>query len=380
MNILVYGLSCTNLSGRQVLCGHLGEMLQAFPDKHRFSLLLHNRNRDVLEMIATDFDGKRPEYLRIIRAPAWTSHWAGRVLYDFMWLPRLINRNKYDIILTLSGTYLRRLPCRQYTLALNPWAFIASAHRTLGERIKAGLQRKAYARVVHFATGVGYGSGFMRDLYRRAAGREERKGAVVYPAFSRNEVAEMEATLAHAPRREANTVVCVSLMARHKNIESLIRALVVLRNKYGCPARLRLVGGWADAGYRNEIEALINSCGMQAHVELTGHVSRQELLRSCAAAKIYALLSRSESFGIPAVEAQWMGTPVVAGNGCAAPEVCAGGGMYVAPDDVDGAAKALATLLQDENKWSEYSRNAAKNARRFQYALTSRTLFDLMDL
>lgn len=380
MNVLIHGLSCTNLSGRQVLCGHLAEMVRTFPDKHRFFLLLHRHNRDVLGLITAEFDGHLPAALHVLDAPDWTSHWMGRLVFDALHLPRLVIRHQVETVLTLSGTYLRRLPCRQFTLALNPWAFIPAAHRSVGERWKARIQRTAYARVVHHATGVGYGSGFMRDVYRREAGREEKRGAIVYPAFSRAEIAAMDEMRADPPPRERMTVVCVSLMTRHKNIEALVRAIKQVRDVHACPARLRLVGGWADDCYRHEIDALIKKLGLSSHVEITGHVSRLELLRSCASARVYCLLSRSESFGIPAVEAQWMGTPVVAARGCAAPEVCAGGGIYVDADDIDGAASALVNLLSDDALWNRYSVAASENARRFQYIYTSRVLFDLMEL
>ncbi len=380
MHLLVHALSCTNLSGRQVLCGHLTEMLRRADASHRFALLHHAGNVDLISMLEQAWGGPLPERLVVREASPSTAHWSGRVVHDQLSLPSLIRQLKVDAVLTLSGTYLRDLPCPQFTLALNPWAFVTCAHRTVSARLKAALQRHAYRRAVKRADGIGYGSAYMMDLYRKNAGAEERRGAVVYPAFGQTEIGEMEAVANSAIKRESCSVVCVSLMARHKNIETLLRVIKSVREQHDCPATLRLVGGWPDASYRTEIEAEIERLNLSGVVEITGHVSREVLLQSCARAKVYALLSRSESFCIPAVEAQWMGTPVVAATGCAAPEVCGEGGRYVAPADVEGASDALIKLLTDAEEWSRRSRLARENARRFQYAKTTPVLMELMGL
>lgn len=380
MHVLLHALSCTNLSGRQVLCGHVVEMLRRAAPEHRFTLLHHAGNADLVAMLERAWGSALPERLAIRQASPSTEHWTGRVVHDRLSLPSLVRQLNVDAVLTLSGTYLRDLPCAQFTLALNPWAFVTSAHVRPSARIKAALQRHAYRQAVRHADGIGYGSRYMMQLYRGNAHAEERRGAVVYPAFGPAEIVEMDAVKNENAERDPFGLVCVSLMARHKNIETLLRAIATVRDQYDCPATLRLVGGWSDETYRDEMIALVASLKLNGIVEFTGHVERKVLLRSCARAKVYSLLSRSESFGIPAVEAQWMHTPVVAATGCAAPEVCGEGGLYVAPDDVDGAAQALASLLTQPDEWSRRSQLAGENARRFQYAHTTPVLMDLMGL
>jgi len=380
MHVMVHALSCTNLSGRQVLCGHLAELLNLNSSGVQFTLLLHKGNADIIALLEEERGAKMPDHLRVLMMPAWTHHWFGRAVFERLCLPKLVREKKIDVLLTLSGGYIPGLSCRQITLALNPWALLPEAIHGLLSRLKARLQRYAYKQAVFHADAIGYGSGFMRDIYRSNAGRPEKKGAVVYPALGHRETAAMDAVIATSPPRENMTILCVSLMARHKDIATLIQAMNYLIKDHQCPARLKLVGGWADEGYRREIESLIRSSGLSSYVEILGHATREDLRKMYRKAKIYCLLSRSESFGIPSLEAQWMGTPVVAARGCAAPEVCGDGGLYVEPGDAREAARLLHLLITDEKKWSELSVAATRNARRFQYRETVKPLMNLLGL
>ena len=63
---------------------------------------------------------------------------------------------------------------------------------------------------------------------------------------------------------------------------------------------------------------------------------------------MFCLLSRCESFGIPAVEAQSFGTPALGTDTCAIPEVGGRGGLYSPVDDVEAAANNLIRVLRDQ--------------------------------
>lgn len=378
MNVLVNGLSCTNLSGRQVLIGHLAELMRDRSLPHRFWVLLHDANRDIWPHLQSECGPMLNEKVQLIVAPERTAGWMGRKVYERFRLPGLVRKLRIDVLLSLSGMYTPGLACRQHTLALNPWPLLPALQKDLADRTKASLQRMAYRQAVKRADGIGFGSMYMKRLYREHAGCDPRKDAIVYPALGSASIHEMQRASIHGFSRDPLTIVCASLMAPHKNVEGLLRALHLMHTIHGMPARLRLVGGWADARYRHLIESMIREHGLESSVVLTGHLERDAYIRELASARVYALLSRSESFGIPSVEAQWMGTPVVAAHGCAAPEICGDGGVYVEAGDAEAAAAALCRLLSDQAYWQGMSDRAAVNARRFQYSITSSALKELL--
>lgn len=89
-------------------------------------------------------------------------------------------------------------------------------------------------------------------------------------------------------------------------------------------------------------------------------------------------MSRCESFGIPAIEAQLFGTPVVTSTVCAMPEIGGEGGLYRDPDDVPAIAEALTKLLTDADEWQRRSQLARANAARYQWQTCSQPLVDLI--
>ncbi len=371
MRVLVNALSATAPSGKQVLLGHLPRLARWTAGKHEFHVLYHQQNADLVRDLGPN--------VRWIQAPAKTAHWMHRSVWERTCLGRTVRNLRADLYFTPSGTVARGLGIPQVSLALNPWCLVPRVHRGLPDRVKASLQRQAYREAVHRSTLLGFASRYLRDAYRQNAGREEQSSEIVYCAPDDRSAAVFE-DRARFPRPDANRIVCASVMAPHKGVETVVEALALLRREHHVPATLYLVGGWPDRSYQQLIGAAVSRLGLEQHVHLTGHVSREELLDHYARASVFCLMSWCESFGIPAIEAQSLGTPVVSSNCCAIPEVCGEGGLYPEPGDAAGTAQALARVLTDQATRDRLSALAVENSTRFRYDITSRPLLRMFDV
>lgn len=154
----------------------------------------------------------------------------------------------------------------------------------------------------------------------------------------------------------------------------LVRALGVLRAT-GRPLPLLVVLGGPSgrASALRELQALAATEGVAEHVLFRPPVPRQELARWFAAADVVAMPSRSESFGLVAVEAQAVGTPVVAS--------AVGGLRSVVQDGVSGRqvrghdpavwADALAATLADPAVRGPWRRGARRVAEQYGWDATA---------
>ena len=79
-------------------------------------------------------------------------------------------------------------------------------------------------------------------------------------------------------------------------------------------------------------------------VELIESLPFAELVARTRAAEFAALPSLYEGFGLPALEAMTVGTPVLAAHAGALPEVCGDAAVYCDPLSVDDIARGLLLL------------------------------------
>ena len=355
------------MSGRHVLLGHMNEVLKnAAPDQHL--LLYHAQNAD----IARSLEGR----IECCECPPRTQTWTGRAIWERTTLPKLLKNLSADLIFTPAGTVSPAISLPQISLAQNPWCFVPDARVGIGEEIKAGLQRRAYREAQLTAELMLYNSDYMRREYKRNAGRDAPSGLILHQGIDR-EIFESSTAPLSFEERESKILV-VSAMARHKGLTDLVRAFAILLRR-GIECSLQMVGPWPDSAYRLSIEELAVELGIRDRLEISGFVNKDDLHRAYQKCRVFSLLSRCESFGIPAIEAQAFGTPSVVADCCAPPEIAGPGGLVVMPGDVDAAADALALMLTDKQQWEAASKAARENADRFRWEKCSAPLLEWID-
>ncbi len=305
-----------------------------------------------------------------------TRHWTGRFLWQFLFLRRLLHRQQIDLVISPTGSLCPGVSLPQIVLAQNPWCFVSAFHRGPAAHIKAALQRRAYRAAHERAHAFFCNSTYLARVYARHTGIRSRTEPILA-----NGIDEIIFTAASPIARfseRAPEVLTVSVMTPHKAIEVVIESISLLRD-WGVEARLRLVGPWADPSYRRLIELRIAELGLGDLVLIHGHVTDAELHTHYRQARVFCLLSRCESFGLPAVEAQAFGTPSVVADDGAPPEIAGPGGVVVPPDDPGSAAHALQRLLCDPMAWQKASLAARINSERFRWHKVSRPLVDFLE-
>jgi len=128
----------------------------------------------------------------------------------------------------------------------------------------------------------------------------------------------------------------------HKNLDGLLAAYAGLP-----PALGRLVLAGIGPAARAGVTAGCARRGLADRVHVLAPVPRAAMPALYQRAEALVCPSLWEGFGLPALEAMACGTPVIAGDRGALPEVLAGAGILVDPTDVDALREAMYNLAAD---------------------------------
>jgi D-inositol-3-phosphate glycosyltransferase len=160
-------------------------------------------------------------------------------------------------------------------------------------------------------------------------------------------------------------------------------AATLLRHDPGLAGRLRVafVGGPSGTGRADPdgLSELAAALGISGIVRLEPPCPQPELAEWYRAATVVMVPSRSESFGLVAVEAQACGTPVVAAAVGGLRTAVADGvsGVLVDSWDPDSYARVVADLVARPAALARLSRGAREHASRFGWNVTVDQLLNL---
>lgn len=173
-------------------------------------------------------------------------------------------------------------------------------------------------------------------------------------------------TLREEPRSQLFqdlTIGVVSRLEKIKGMDLVIPAFVKLK-KHAPSLRLLVVG---DGSLRAEMERQAQECGVSESVTWAGRQSQAELQAWYDRIDLFWMPSRSEGFGLSALEAMARGCAVVASRVGGLPELLEGGkaGCLVEPDSAGALAQASRGLLIDPALLQEAQRAAMACAATF---------------
>jgi glycosyltransferase involved in cell wall biosynthesis len=152
-----------------------------------------------------------------------------------------------------------------------------------------------------------------------------------------------------------------------KNVEALLQALPQIRDLLARPVVLVKIGG----GFTPAQEQLIASLRLEGYIERLPQMPQSELPRQYARCDLLVVPSLDEGFGFPALEAMAVGTPVMAANRGALPEVVGDAGILVDPPEAGVFAGVAARVLADTSLLAQMSKRGRERARNFTWERTA---------
>lgn len=187
------------------------------------------------------------------------------------------------------------------------------------------------------------------------------KGIVVPNSVPTDFAAEASRADADGVEKDIDVLFIGNLRAV-KGPDVLVEALHrVVRERPG--VRLTVAG---DGPLEEPLVRRVAELGLGGNVTFRGRVSRTEVIRLLRRARIVAIPSRSEGAPLVALEAQFLGVPVVASDVGGLRDEVAGeeSGILLPPEDGQALAGAIARLLADEELRARFGDEARRRVRR----------------
>ena len=164
----------------------------------------------------------------------------------------------------------------------------------------------------------------------------------------------------------------VSNQQPRKNVVRLVKAFYSLKIANKTKEVLVLTGHRdkkrVEPFIKKELKELRNE------IIFTGVVSREELVALYKKAVALVFPSLYEGFGLPVLEAQSLGVPVLTSNVASLPEVAGKGALFVNPYDVEDIAKGMYKIATDKKLREELIEEGYKNIKRFSWEKAAREL------
>ena len=152
--------------------------------------------------------------------------------------------------------------------------------------------------------------------------------------------------------KEEPVLLFMGTTAWNKNLSRVAEALK------GLPCRLVIVGALGD----EQAGALRESGVVFSRHE---NLSSEEIVALYQACDVVILASTYEGFGLPIVEGQSIGRPVVTSNVCSMPEVAGAGACLVDPFDVEDIRNSIKRVIEDEAYREDLIEKGFANVGRF---------------
>lgn len=168
-------------------------------------------------------------------------------------------------------------------------------------------------------------------------------------------------------------ILYVGALEPRKNLVNLLKAYSLLPKQAKERCSLLLIGseGWNQ----DEIMKAISS--QAPYARHLGYVPKADLPAFYTAAEFFAYPAWYEGFGLPALEAMACGRAVLTSTDPAVSELCAGACLKAAPDDIEGLAKLMREMLENDGLRARLEQNALQKAAGFSWTRSARAHMDL---
>lgn len=352
---------------------HIGSLVNAL-------LKIDTKNQYLLyvsDLNAKYFEVRRNPRVELKFVPA---NRALRLLWEQTLLPLDLRREKVDIFYGPAFTVPLFKTCKQVVAVLDlTWFKHRKKHiwiKQLYFRTLIPLAVRQAERVIVISQST------KKDLTKILKTPKDKIAVTCLAADSMFQVIEDIERLQSVVKKynlPDQFILFLGVLEPRKNIPGLIKAFSKFKEDTSSPRKL-VIGGGRSYGWKNEeIFQAIKNLKMEDEVIFTDFISEADLPAVYNLADLFVLPSFYEGFGLPILEAQACGCPVITSNISSMPEVGGDAALFVDPYDIKGLAEAMRRILTDDKLKAEMIKKGFLNLERFSWEKTAQATLQVFE-
>jgi len=290
------------------------------------------------------------------------------------YLRKLVKQNQFDILVEdinkipfYTPLYLKLktlvvVPHLFATTVFQEINFILGSYIYLAERPMVFVYRRMPFNVISESTA--------EDIANRGVPRDNI--SVIHCGISR-QVYSYDSSVT---KYEKPTILYLGRIKKYKSIQHLIRAFAVVKSDVP-EARLMVVG---NGDYLDSLKSLARSLGLTDDIEFPGFVTAEEKVERMRRAHVAVLPSLKEGWGLTNIEANAVGTPVIAADVPGLRDSVRDGqtGFLYKHGDIDELVRKIVMVLTDDNLRSKLEKGGLKWADRFDWDIAAKKFETLL--
>ncbi len=341
----------------------LVEHLQTIQTKDEFFLFLHKDAYQSLQLSS-------PQFHKVLADVGWYT------FKEQLVMPFLFLKYGCDIVhiphFNIPLLYPKKMIMTIHDLILLKHPQSATSAASTRHPLVHWLKYRAYRflllcavhRVNHIVA-VSYG--VQKDLHHYFS-LSLKKISVIYEGVQKNELPldhDFTGTQELSKFIKKPYALYVGNSYPHKNVEGLLDVFEDLKNEKTLPLSLILCG--QEDFFTKRIRNEIQKRKLEERVVHLGTVSDDVLAYLYAHAVAFITLSLEEGFGLPPLEAQGRGTPVIVPHSSVFPEILGNSALYCDPNNIEECKKALTDISENKKLRTCLIQRGCERIKKFQW-------------
>ena len=332
-----------------------------------------------------DLGLKLPDSIQLLHPSFPATSLPARLFWEQVILPVKLKKWGTDVLFSPTDTTSLFAPCPVLLAIRNPNPYVDQdeiersfygSFRLKGLKLLSKLS-------VEKASKVFFVSHWSKRIIKDQFQIPEKKSSVIYHGLEKEPFQEVNQNhlgedLQNKLNNYKNFILSVSTINPHKNFEVLLDGYSKLHTELKGDYELVIAGKFDTPDYYENLERRMRRLGIESNVHFLGEVDYEAIPYLYNQSSLFVLPSKLETFGHTLIEAMASGTPLIASDSTAIPEITGNAAQLFNPENPDELSEQMEKVLENPETEKEMIEKGFSRSEKFSWKKTAEQTLNLL--